>query len=133
LKRSYDQTPWSFEDARRHKQNTKRQDTGALDENVVIQLRPIATGYELEPQIGETHGLEEEQLQLDQGLEVPGNVETPDADSNRMRQTPESSVQDPDYEYPNSPRSRRELATTPVASPVTRSHARLQLQENPPV
>jgi hypothetical protein len=61
LKRSYNQTPWSFEDASRPRQNTKRQDTEALDENVEIQSRPIATGYELEPQVGETQALEEEQ------------------------------------------------------------------------
>jgi len=77
--------------------------------------------------------LVEEQLQLDQDPQVPENVETPDADKNRRRQTTGSSVRDPDYEPPNSPRSRRELATTPIAPPITRSHARLQLQENPPV
>jgi len=64
---------------------------------------------------------------------MPANVETPDADRNRRRQMSDSSAQDPDYEPPNSPRSRRELATTPIAPPVTRSRARLQLQENPPV
>jgi len=76
--------------------------------------------------------LEEEQLQLEQGPQVPGNIETPDADSNRRRQMLDSSVQDPDYEPPNSPRSSRELATTPTAPPVARSRARLQLQ-NPSV
>jgi len=75
----------------------------------------------------------EEQEHLDQDPQVPENVETPDADRDRRRQMPDSSVQDPDYEPPNSPRSRRELATTPIAPPVTRSRARLQLQENPPV
>ena len=90
-----------------------------------IQSRPIATGDEHEPQVVETQALEEGQLQLDQDPEVPGNVETPGVDRNR-RQTPDSSVQDPNYEPPNSPRSRRELAP-----PVTRSRARLQLQENP--
>jgi len=74
----------------------------------------------------------EEQQQLDQDPQVPENVETPDADRNR-RQMPDSSAQDPDYDPPNSPRSRRELATTPIAPPVTSSRARLQLQENPPV
>ena len=72
----------------------------------------------------------EEQLQLDQDPQVPGNVETPDADNNRRRQTPGSSVQDPDYETGNSLRSRRELATTPIAPPLTSSHARLQMHEN---
>jgi len=41
-----------------------------------------------------------------------------------------TSIQDPDYEAGNSPLSRRELATTPIAPPVTRSRARLQMQEN---
>jgi hypothetical protein len=35
----------------------------------------IATGDEREPQVVETQALEEEQLQLGQGPEVPGNVE----------------------------------------------------------
>jgi len=64
---------------------------------------------------------------------VHENVETPAADGDRSRKIPASSVQDPDYKPSNSPRSRRELATAPIAPPVTRNHARLQLQENPPV
>jgi len=133
LKKSYDQTPWSFENARRPRQKTRQLDTEeALDENAEIQSRPIATGYESEPQVIETQALMEEQQQLDQDPQVPANAETPDADRNRRRQMPDSSVQEPDYEPPNSPRSRRELATTPIAPPVTRSRARLQLQENPP-
>ena len=75
----------------------------------------------------------EEQEQIDQDPQVPENVETPDADRDRRRQLPDSSAQDPDYEPPNSLRSRRELATTTIVPPVTRSRARLQLQENPPV
>ena len=71
-----------------------------------------------------------EQEQLDQDPQVPENVETTDADRNRRRQMPDSLAQDPDYEPPNSPRSRKELATTSIAPPVTRSRASLQLQEN---
>jgi len=130
LKKSYDQTPWSFENARRPRQKTRQLDTEeTLDENAEIQSRPIATGYERELQAIEMQALMQEQ-QLDQDPQVPANVETPDADRNRRRQMTDSSAQDPDYEPPNSPRSRRELA---IAPPVTRSRARLQLQENPPV
>ena len=100
---------------------------------MVIQSRPIVTGYEREPQVDERQALEEGQLQLDPNPQMPGNVETPDADNNRRRHTPDFSVQDPDYEHPNSPRSRTELATTSIAPPVTRSRARLQVQENPHV
>ena len=64
----------------------------------------------------------EEQEQLDQDPQVPENIEIPGADRSRKRQMPDSSAQDPDYEPQNSPHS-----------PVTRSRARLQLQENPPV
>jgi hypothetical protein len=64
---------------------------------------------------------------------MPGNVETAVADGNKRWQLPDSSVQDPDYEPPYSPQSRRELTTTPIPPPVTRRRARLQLQENPPV
>jgi len=133
LKKLYDQTPWSFKHIRRPRQKTRQLDTEeTLDANVEIQSRSIATGYEHEPQGVKTQALVEEQQQLDQDPQVPGNVETPYADKNR-RQMPDSSVRDPDYEPPKSPRSRRELATTPIAPPITRSFARLQLEENPPV
>jgi hypothetical protein len=99
---------------------------------MVIQSQPIIIGGEREPQIVETQALEEEQMKFDQDPQVPGNVESPIADRNRI-QTPHSSVQDPDYEPPESQSFRRELATTPIAQPVTRSRARLQLQENPPM
>jgi hypothetical protein len=134
LKKSYDETPWSFKNTRRPRQKTKQPDTEeTLYENMEIQSRPIATGYEREPQVVKTQALVVEQQQLDQDTQVPGNVGTPDTDGNRRRHMPESSVQDPDYEPPNSPPSRRELAATPIAPPQTRSRARLQLQENPPV
>jgi len=130
LKKSYDQTPWSFENARRPRQKTRQLDTEEnLDENAEIQSRPIATGFEREPQVIETQALVEEQERLDQDPQVPENVENPDADRDRRRQMPYPSAQDPDYEHPSSPRSRRELATTPIAPPVTRSRARLQLQK----
>jgi hypothetical protein len=105
LKKSYDQTPWSFENARRSRQKTRQLDTETLDGNVEIQSRPIATGDEREPQVVETQALNEKQLQLEQDPQVPGNVETPDANKN-TRQTPDSSMQDPDYEPLDSPRSR---------------------------
>jgi len=95
-----------------------------------IQSRPIATDYEHEPQVVETQALGDEQQQLDQDTQVPGNVETPDTDGKRRRHMPNSSTQDPDYEPPNSTRSRRELATKPIAPPLSRSRTRLQLQEN---
>jgi hypothetical protein len=88
---------------------------------VEIYSRAFATGYELEPQVVETKTLVEEQQQyLHHNPQVPGNVETPVADRNRRRQTPESSAQNPDYEPPNSPRSRRQLtiaATAPGVVP----------------
>ena len=133
LKKSYDETPWSFENTCRPRRKTKHPDTDeTLDENVEIQSRPIATDYECEPQVVEAQALGEEQQQLDQDTQMPGNVETPNTDGNRRRHMPDSSAQDPDYEPPNSPCSRRELTTTPIAPPLTRSRARLQLQENPP-
>ena len=55
LKKSYDETPWSFENARRPRQKTRQPDTEeTLDENVEIQSWPIATGYERKPQVVET-------------------------------------------------------------------------------
>jgi hypothetical protein len=100
---------------------------------VVIQSRPIVTSKEREPQVVEAQALEEERLQLDQDPQVHENVGTPVADGDRRRQIPDSSVQGPDYKPSNSPRSRRELALTPIAPTVNRSRARLQLQENAPV
>jgi len=62
LKKSYDQKLWSFENARRPRQKTRQLDTEeTLDGNVEIQSRPIATGYEREPQVFETQALMEEQ------------------------------------------------------------------------
>ena len=132
LKKSYDQTPWSFENTLHPKKKTRLLDAETLDGDVVIQSRPIVTSEEREPQVGEEHALEEERLQLDQDPQVHENVGTPVADGDRSRQIPDSSVQDPNYKPSYSPRSRRELATTPIAPPVTRSRARLQLQENQP-
>jgi hypothetical protein len=63
---------------------------------VVIQSRPIATDYEPGPKVDEA--LKEVQLQLDQDPQVPGNVETPDADRIRRREAPDSSMQNPNYE-----------------------------------
>jgi hypothetical protein len=95
-------------------------------------LRPIVTSEERDPQVVQAQALEEKRLQLDQDPQVRKNIGTPEADGDR-RQIPDSSPQDPDYKPSNSPRSRRELATTPIAPPVTRTKTRLQLQENPPV
>jgi hypothetical protein len=91
LKKSYDETPWSFENARRPNQNTRQLNTETLDEAVIIQSRPIATDYEREPQVVEIQALEEEPVQLNQSPQLPGNIETPVADRNR-RKTPDSSV-----------------------------------------
>jgi len=129
LKKSYDQTPWSFENTRHSRNKSRLLDTETLDADVVIQSRPIVTSEEREPQVVEAQALDEERLQLDQDSQVHDNIGTPVADGDR-RQIPDSSLQDPDYKPSNSPRSRRELATTPIAPPVTRSRARLQLQEN---
>jgi len=132
LKKSCYQTPWSFENACLPKQNTRQLDTETLDGNVEIKSRPVATGDERDPQVVETQAWGEEQLQLVQDPQLPGNVETPAVDRN-SKGTPDSSVQDPDYERTISPRSRRELSSTRIATPVTKSRARLQLQENHPV
>jgi len=121
LKKLYDQTPWSIKNVRCPRQKTRQ-----------LDIEETLGGYEREPRVIETQALVEEQEQLDQDPQVSGNVETPEADRNRRRQMSESSAQDPDYEPPNSPRSRTELATTPIAPPVTRSHASLQLLENTP-
>jgi transposase InsO family protein len=130
LKKSYDQTPWSFENTRRPRQKPRRPDTEMLEEDMGIQSRPIAISDEREPRVVGTQASQEERQQLERDSPAPGYTETPDADRDRRRQPPDSSVQDPDYEPSSSPRSRRELATTPIAPPITRSRARLQLQED---
>ena len=79
LKKSYDETPWCFESARRPRQprqKTRQRHTVTLDGDVVIQSRPTATGYERKPQADETQAMEEEQLQSDQDPQASGNVET---------------------------------------------------------
>jgi hypothetical protein len=127
LKESYDQTPWSFENTRHPRKKTKLLDAENLDGDAEIQSRPIVTSDERQPQVVEAQALEEERLQLDQDPQVYENVRIPVADGDRRRQIPDLSVQDPDYKPSNSPRSRRELATTPIAPPVTWSRVRLQL------
>jgi len=118
---------------RHPRKKTRLLDAETLDGDVVIQWRPIVTNEERKPQVVEAQALEEERLQLDQDPKLHEYIGTPVADGDRSRQIPDSSVQDPDYKPSNSPRSRTELATTPIAPPVTRSRTRLQLQENPPV
>ena len=52
LKKSYHETPWSFENTHCPRQKTKQLDTeDFLDEDVEIQSRPIATAYERETQV----------------------------------------------------------------------------------
>ena len=89
LKNSFDETPWSFENTRRPRRTTKQLDTEkTLHENVEIESRPIATGYEHEPRVVVTKALVEEQQQLDRDPQRPENVETPDTEGNRRRQMP---------------------------------------------
>jgi hypothetical protein len=64
LKKSYDQTPWSFENTRHPRKKTGLLDAETLGGDVEIQSRPIVTSEEREPQVGEAHALEEERLQL---------------------------------------------------------------------
>jgi len=84
LKKSYDQTPWSFENTRHPRKNTRLLDTETLDGEVVIQSRPIVTSEEREPQVVEAQALEE-RLQLDQDPQVHENSGTPIADGDRRR------------------------------------------------
>jgi len=91
LMKSYDQTPWSFENTRHPKKKTRLLDTETLDGDVVLQSRPIVTSEEREPQVVEAHALEEERLQLDQNRQVHENIETPVTDGDSRRQIPDSS------------------------------------------
>jgi hypothetical protein len=131
LKKSYDPTPWKFETARQPRQRTRKLETDTLDEDLEMPSRPITTVAEPETRIDGAQSAEDERPQLELSPQSLRNVGTPVEGRNRRRM-PNYSAQDPDCEPPNSPRSRRELATTPIAPPVTRSHARLQLQENSP-
>jgi hypothetical protein len=110
-----------------------KSDTQTFDGNVVIQSRPFATGDEREPQNVEPEAMQEDPLQSDQNSQILGNFETPFVYGNIRRQTPNSSVRDPDYKTSNSLHSRRKLEATPIAPPLTRNRARLQVQENPHV
>ena len=133
LKKSYDQTPWSFENTRRPRQKPRQPGSEIFGEDVEIQSRPIAISDVREPRIDGSQVVQEERSQLERDSPASGCSETPDADREGRRQPPDSSVQNPDYEPSSSPRSRRELATTPIAPPITRTRARLQLQEDPTV
>jgi hypothetical protein len=91
LKKSCDQTPWNLEAIHHPRQKVTPPDTESSQEHVVIQSWPIATGNERELQIDERPAVEERPLQLDE------TIETPVVDRNMRRQTPDSSVQDPDF------------------------------------
>jgi hypothetical protein len=127
LKKSYDPTPWNIEPVRRPRPKVTPPDPECSEEIEVIQSRPMVNSKERDPRVDEPQTEEEEPLQLDQV------AETPVVGRNMGKRTPDSSVQDPDFAPSNSPHTRRELAATPIAPPVTRSRARLQLQENLPV
>ena len=91
LMKSYDQTPWSFEKARPSRQEARQLDVEeSLDGNEEIQSRPIATGYEREPQVIEKRSSGEEQEQLDQEPQGLEHVETPGTDRNGSRKSPDS-------------------------------------------
>jgi len=81
LKKSYDQTPWSFENKRHPRKKSRLLDTETLDGDMVKQSRPIVTSEEREPQVVEAKALDEERLQLDQDPQVHGNIGTPVADA----------------------------------------------------
>jgi hypothetical protein len=127
LKKSYDPTPWNIETVRRPRPKVTPPDPESSEEIEVIQSRPMVNSEERDPRVDEPQTEEEEPLQLDQ------IAETPFVGRNMGRRTPDSSVQDPDFALSNFPHTRRELAATPIAPPVTRSRAILQLQENLPV
>jgi hypothetical protein len=77
-------------------------------------------------------------LKFLQELQSPipaAGADTPSVDRERPNRYPDSTLRDPNYTPSRSPQSRRELAATPHASPVTRSRARLQQlrdMNNPP-
>jgi hypothetical protein len=108
LKKSYDQTPSSFENTLYSTKKTRLLGTETLEGDVGIQSQIIVTSEERKPQVVDAQNLEEERLQLDQVTQVHKNIETPVADGDRRRKTPDSSVPYPDYKPSNSPRSRRE-------------------------
>ena len=101
LKKSYDQTTWSFEKARPSRQKARQLNVEEpLDGNAEIKSRFITTGYERKPQVIEKRSSGEEQEQLDQEPQVLEHVETPGTYKNGRRQMPDSLVLDPDYEPP---------------------------------
>jgi hypothetical protein len=93
----------------------KKPDAETVEEDAVTASRPIAV--EGEPQAGAA----EEPRRVERSPRSPESAETPDVVDSVRR--------DPDYRPSCSPRSRREIDSTPMAPPVTRSRARLQLQE----
>jgi hypothetical protein len=126
LKKSYDSAPWKFETVRHPRQKARKPDAEPRDETMQIQSRPNATEKEPEPRVAV-----EGQIQVGEKPKSPEMVENPAEEGNSWG-LPDSSLWDPDYVPPRSPHSRRELATTHTAPPITRRRASLLMQDNPP-
>jgi hypothetical protein len=127
LKIPYDQRPWKQETTTRVKH--KRNQTIAEDQNgqeIEVQSRPIVTE--------DKKGAQRVEQEL-QSLIPAAGADTPSVDRETQDIYPDSTLRDPNYTPSRSPQSRRELAATPQAPPVTRSRARLQQlrdMNNPP-
>jgi hypothetical protein len=119
LKKLHDQNPLKVTVPRRPERKVKQSDTDSQEEDELIQSHPIPCAKSPESPVEGQHE--------DTYLLEPDIPETPMAQRDPSQRFHYSMRVDPPYEPRNSPRSRRELTSTPFSPPKTRSKARLQL------
>jgi transposase InsO family protein len=102
------------------------------EDEEIIQSRPMVDNEVTEPQVANDMveaEVSEPQVEPDLGQQTPQRPEpltTPVPARTQPRESVDSTRQDPSYVPPDSPRTRRELQTTPHGPPLTRSRARMQ-------
>jgi hypothetical protein len=138
LKKAFNQDIWRPKTGT-DKGRKMRTRAGEEDEEV-IQSRPMVDNEVTEPEVANDMVEAEvsepqvanervEQIEPDLGQQTPPRPEsltTPVPTRTPPRESVDSTRQDPSYVPPDSPRTRRELQTTPHGPPITRSRARMQ-------
>jgi hypothetical protein len=119
LKRSYDQSLWKSKSRQKPRKKAPKQSDEHLDssEKAEIQIGPFPLATPSVPSNNTEHTSPRNQV-----------LDTPGSDAQAL-DTPSSEQADPSYRPPETPRSRRELQTTHMDPPVTRSRTRILTQD----
>jgi hypothetical protein len=122
LKKSYEQSPMEVRKKKSFNRKVRPIDDSGQEEEVRIRSHPIPcslppdNSYEVVQEGNETMEFDVE--------------DSPAGRSDSNGRGRDSIRMDPDYIPSDSPRSRRELGTSPYSPPMTRSRARLQFRDD---